>query len=135
MNKKRKELIRLSLIARAMIKDDPEEFPNVNTALLALYQEDHPGAETFNTFKQWKETGMHIVKGSKSFAVWAKPLKAKPKEEDKMRPDDPEETYKFWPICYLFSNEQVIDQNRTIVETEEEDDPTGILIESYMDKY
>ncbi len=98
---KRKELIALSQVMRALI--EAGEVETVNEGLIETYKEQTPGAKEFNTFNQWKEQGFTINKGSKAFVVWGQPRKAEQTPEGS---DEPEE-YKYWPLCYLFSNEQV----------------------------
>jgi hypothetical protein len=56
------------------------------------------------TFKQWKDEGRRIKKGSKSYILWGRPVRSKKKETE----TEPEsKNYKFFPIVYLFSAEQV----------------------------
>ena len=66
----------------------------------------------FKTFHQWKAEGKTILKGSKAYLVWAQPLNALKEQEaaekDPNTPlEDEEGKYKYFPVCYLFSNEQV----------------------------
>lgn len=98
---KRKQLITLSQGIRALI--EAGEFETVNEGLIETYKEENPGAEEFNTFNQWKEKGYTINKGSKAFIIWGQPRKAQQVPEGSEEPEE----YKYWPICYLFSNEQV----------------------------
>jgi len=104
---KRKQLIALSQQMRALI--EAGEYETVNEGLIETYKEEHPGADEFNTFNQWKEKGYTIVKGSTAFVVWGQPRKAQQVPEGA---DEPEE-YKYWPLCYLFSNEQVFKKGET----------------------
>ena len=98
---KRKLLIALSQGIRQLVKEGA--FDTVNEGLREMYTEENPEIEEFNTFNQWKEEGFTIKKGSKAFLFWGQPRKANQTPEGS---DEPEE-YKYWPICYLFSNEQV----------------------------
>lgn len=72
---------------------------------------DTNGASEFNTFNQWKKKGATILKGSKAFSIWGQPVneqKQKQQEEKKQEPKkDTAEDYKYFPICYLFSDLQV----------------------------
>nr|WP_321357186.1 ArdC-like ssDNA-binding domain-containing protein [uncultured Draconibacterium sp.] len=104
---KRKQLIAQSQVIRALI--EAGEYDTVNEGLIETYIEANPGAEEFNTFNQWKEKGYTIVKGSTAFVVWGQPRKAQQTPEGS---DEPEE-YKYWPLCYLFSNEQVFKKGTT----------------------
>jgi hypothetical protein len=104
---KRKALIALSQLVRPLVEEG--EFETVNEGILEQYKEANPGADEFNTFNQWKEQGYTINKGSKAFVVWGQPRKAQQVPEGA---DEPEE-YKYWPLCYLFSNEQVFKKGTT----------------------
>lgn len=98
---KRKELIVISQAIRLLVKEG--EYDTVNEGLHEMYAEQNPGIEEFNTFNQWKEKGYTIRRGSKAFLFWGQPRRAEQTPEGS---DEPEE-YKYWPLCYLFSNEQV----------------------------
>lgn len=115
-NPKREMLINLSNMAKQIREDmaegatTPEEAlfwssRTVNYMLLKhIYITD--GAEEFNTFNQWKAKGATIKKGSKAFAVWGQPIgkKAADKKEETEEADE----YEFFPMCFLFSDKQVI---------------------------
>ncbi len=74
------------------------------------------GATEFNTFNQWKEKGATILKGSKAFLIWGQPVKNKKEEEQKEKTEDP---YKYFPVCYLFSNLQVATAEDKAIKKEE----------------
>lgn len=76
-------------------------FDTVNEAIIeTVYSsKEH---QVFKTFNEWARQGFKVVKGSKAFAVWAKPKQAQ--NHDKAKEGD---EYKYFPICYLFSNAQV----------------------------
>ncbi len=57
------------------------------------------------TFKMWKEKGYKVVKGSKSFKFWSKPIKAKKKEAE--GEETKETKYKFFNVAHIFTSEQV----------------------------
>lgn len=97
---KRQQLISMSKLAKMMVAEGIAE--SVNEALLQLYDELNEGLE-FNTFWQWKEKGYKVSKGSKAFLVWGKPKKVAVAEPTTSE----EEEFKFWPVCYLFSEKQV----------------------------
>ena len=99
------KLKRLALIAasqgiRILVKEGV--YNNVNEGLLEMYTEENPDIEEFNTFNQWKEQGYTINKGSKAFIIWGQPRKAEQTPEG----SEEHEEFKYWPICYLFSNTQ-----------------------------
>jgi len=63
----------------------------------------------FKTFDQWKKEGKLIKKGEKAVLVWGQPRKGTEKiKAIEPNKDDIENAYKFWPICYLFSDKQVV---------------------------
>mgnify|MGYP003150796278 CR=1 FL=1 len=59
------------------------------------------------TFKMWKEKGYRVVKGSKSFKFWSKPIKAK-KTSTNEEEETKEEKYKFFNVAHVFTSEQVV---------------------------
>lgn len=68
------------------------------------------GATEFHTFNKWKELGATIMKGEKAFTIWGQPVQpvvaAEPEQESEATDKEPDR-YKFFPLCYLFSNLQV----------------------------
>jgi len=57
------------------------------------------------TFKMWKDKGYKVVKGSKSYKFWSKPIKAKKKEAE--GEETKETKYKFFNVAHVFTSEQV----------------------------
>lgn len=112
----RKLLIAMSQEAQDIIESglDVEGFEGcekVNDFLLVMHQQA-TGCETFKTFHDWKKAGYKVKKGSKSYRVWGSPLKAKKQGEEQPAPEvegesDVEKTFKFWPMCSLFTENQV----------------------------
>lgn len=96
----RAELIRLSREVRELMDSGEIEAETVNEALIELYT--NPEHLEFRTFWEWKKDGYNVKKGAVSFKVWGRP-----KESHRITPEDGEDEYKYWPICYLFSNAQV----------------------------
>lgn len=94
-NPKREKLKQLSQQVKPAVLEG--EFETVNEALIDLY-EDNENQE-FHTFHDWKKQGKKILKGSAAFVIWGKPRKVAQAEDD--------DEYKYWPVCYLFSNAQV----------------------------
>jgi len=99
--KKRKELIELSKFVRMGVKSGA--YDSVNEGLKEIYQETNPEIEEFKTFFQWKEEGATVRKGEKAFLIWGQPRKGEQVPEGANEPEE----YKYWPLCYLFSNTQV----------------------------
>jgi hypothetical protein len=96
----RKRLIELSKALKALVNEGACE--TINEALIQTYMEDNPEIEKFKTFNKWKEEGKKIIKGSKAYLLWGKPVKSKQSASD-----DEEEEYSFFPLSYVFSNTQV----------------------------
>lgn len=91
------------------------------------------GATEFNTFNQWKEKGATVIKGSKAFAIWGQPLHEQKKEKQEEGNSELDK-YKYFPICYLFSNLQVTTkESRTETkEPEDEQEKQNVNIESLV---
>jgi hypothetical protein len=116
---RRNELKALSRIVKMGMKSGAIDAASVNDGLIQLYSID--GHEVFNTFYQWKALGKSIIKGSKAFAVWGSPHDAKSHSQPApmtVVTDKPEEDdeFKYWPLCYLFSNLQVTDSTQATPE-------------------
>jgi hypothetical protein len=67
----------------------------------------------FKTFHQWKKEGKSVKKGEKAAIIWGQPIaahKAKEKQErEQISQQEPnEDTYKLFPLCYLFANSQTV---------------------------
>lgn len=98
----RKELIALSKVARMMIETGDAD--SVNDALIQIYDKQQGEQCEYNTFNQWKQKGYTINKGVTAFHVWGQPRQVSQVPEGASEPEE----YKYWPICYLFSDLQVI---------------------------
>lgn len=63
----------------------------------------------FKTFNEWKKEGATVKKGSKAYIIWGQPLKKQKDEQPEQQKSDEKKPMKddFYPLCYLFSNEQV----------------------------
>jgi hypothetical protein len=86
----------------------------VNDGLIELYRKEADHSE-FKTFNEWKKLGKSIMKGSKAFLVWGAPKDVNRLDESSTEKgtEDPAESdeYKYWPICYLFSDKQVTERS------------------------
>lgn len=98
-NEVREQLKALSTQLKPLVKAG--EFNTVNEAIIetAYKSAEH---QEFKKFNEWKKLGFTILKGSKAFAVWAQPVKGKKKVEVEEGKE-----FEFFPICFLFSNNQV----------------------------
>ena len=88
-NIRRQELKELS----NSLKKDLEEGKSLNSAIIAHYKEEY-NVKQLATFNDWKDAGYSIKKGAKGLPIWGRP---QPTEEDK----------DFFPLCYMFSENQV----------------------------
>jgi hypothetical protein len=107
---KKRALIAISKLAKAIQEKEEEEERNINSILIEDFYTD-PENQEFNTFHEWIKKGKRVKKGEKAFLVWGRKRKnnqdqptAEPKTED-------EKQFSFYPLCYLFSNAQVQDPN------------------------
>lgn len=101
-NPRREELKALSKGLDSLIKE--EVYSTVNEAIIDIYYKKN-GHQVFNTFMEWKELGQSVKKGEKAFVLWSSPKKkAKQKAE---APEGETDEYKFFGLCYVFSNLQV----------------------------
>ena len=92
---RRARLIELSTPLRALVKEGAIE--SVNEGLRQIYAQ--AGHTQLNRFFEWKNQGKQVRKGEKALLLWATP-------KQKVSTDTGEE-WKFFPVCYVFSNLQV----------------------------
>ncbi|MBL4781815.1 MAG: DUF3560 domain-containing protein [Porticoccaceae bacterium] len=118
----RKTLIAMSQEAKDMMEmatdgmqlDGFESCEKINDFLVVMHQKA-TGCDQFRTFHDWKKAGYKVKKGSKSYRVWGSPLKAKIQREEQQSKAAPEsdgksdtgKSFKFWPMCSLFTENQV----------------------------
>ncbi|MDR1984083.1 MAG: hypothetical protein LBQ28_04600 [Prevotellaceae bacterium] len=103
LNEKRAELKGLSKPLRKLI--DEGQIETINEGLKKIYQSE--GHFRLNTLRQWNEMGKIVKKGEKALLLWGQPRKVqKPKEDIAEELDE----FDFWPVCYVFSNKQVVDR-------------------------
>lgn len=76
---------------------------SMNEILILQYKAE-TGAQTFRTFKGWKEIGFSVKKGEKGFPIFSRPIAAIKAEQGK-EPQPGEG--KFFGTCYLFHEKQV----------------------------
>lgn len=77
---------------------------SMNELLVSSYKAQ-TGAKFFKTFKEWKTEGYTILKGSKGFPVFSRPIGVlkEIKGQEGISPD----LYKMFGTCYLFNELQV----------------------------
>jgi len=94
---------------------------------------DTGGAKEFKTFMQWKHEGATIKKGEKAFIIWGQPLGSR-EDEEAPAPEDSENL--FFPLCYLFSENQVrkAEENaKEETESRQQPEPEQIPAETITD--
>ena len=98
----RQELKELSKLAKPLVKDGI--FDTINEAIIqTVYTTDEH--YEFKKFHEWKKAGKSIIKGSRGFPVWTRPIERNEAEASADHEEKDDSTY--WGICYLFSNAQV----------------------------
>ena len=82
-----------------------EESPN---ELLREYYAQ-AGHTELKTFEEWKQAGFYIRKGEKAILLWGPPNPSRQAKEAAKQAGKPEEEAEndFYPLAYLFSNQQV----------------------------
>jgi len=104
---RRKQLKEISKIAKMRMSEDCEGM-TINEILVQEFYTDEENTE-FKTLPQWNKEGYKVKKGAVSFLVWGKPKKVeKEQQEQTTNPENEEDDDEFFPVCYLFSNNQVI---------------------------
>ena len=76
----------------------------MNELLVQSYKRQ-TGAKMFKTFNEWKKEGYKILKGSKGFPVFSRPIGVL--KEVKTGVPQAEDLYKMFGTCYLFNELQV----------------------------
>lgn len=102
---RRKHLKELSKIAKLRMNEDCEGM-SVNEILVQEFYTDKENTE-FKTLLQWNKEGFKVKKGAVSFLVWGKPRTKEKEQEEQNPPSEEEKEDEFYPLCYLFSNNQV----------------------------
>jgi len=117
INENRDRLIKLSIKARNFRKERIKNAESSDDAyfwasmsindIIAMWYREQTGAKVFKTFNQWREQGYSIKRGSKAFVLWGRRQKGKDVavKQEEAEPEFVE--YKFYPITYLFSDQQV----------------------------
>ena len=99
---RRTELKALSQPLRLLLKEGA--IGSINDGLKSIYKQS--GHAILNTLRQWNKQGKRVKKGEKALLLWAAP-----KHVEKVNPETAEvDEFDFWPICYVFSNAQVIER-------------------------
>lgn len=102
---KREKLRNISDVAKKMHNEILQDNVITVNDMIVNYIYDTKSKLQFKTFKSWKKEGFKIKKGSKAYLLWGRPLKGKARE--KVEKEKSEDEYKFFPLAYIFSSEQV----------------------------
>lgn len=99
----RQKLIELSILARQIREREMIEDSTINAIIRDFLYIDENNV-VFNGFWEWKEKGFKVKKGEKAFLFWGKKTK---NIQDREPISEDEKVYSFFPLAYLFSNNQV----------------------------
>lgn len=103
-NPKREELKALSAPAKIAVAFGKAD--SINAYLIAQYRNTEGANAEFHTLHQWNKKGYKVTRGSKAFLVWGRPPAEQAKDNGQPQETEEDES-KFFPICYLFSSNQV----------------------------
>lgn len=96
----------LSVQVKELIDTGELEAATVNQGLVELYRQQ--GHTRLKTFHQWKDAGYSIKKGSKALLLWGEPREIKHPD-----PEAEEDEFKYFPLCYVFSENQVVERRES----------------------
>lgn len=102
------QLSELSKIA-AELREHNEEFQDcetLNEIIIDVFYKKGENKE-FHSFVGWKEKGYRVKKGETAFLIWGKPRKKQGKEDEKKDDEEEKPGAEFFPLAYIFSNNQV----------------------------
>ncbi|MFY0481461.1 hypothetical protein ACI6PS_02550 [Flavobacterium sp. PLA-1-15] len=101
---KRKVLRGLSEAARELQESEHSEM-TINEILIEYFYttKEH---QIFETLFNWNRKGYKVKKGETAFVIWGSKKQAA--KADEKKEDIEENENDFYPLCYLFSNAQVI---------------------------
>lgn len=110
-NPKRAQLISLSeMIRLKQALGKLEEHSTLNESIKEHYQKEAQNDSLeFKTFHDWKNAGYKIKAGSTAYLFWGRKREATSKKtvEVNNKQEETTEKYKFFPLAYCFSSEQV----------------------------
>ena len=150
LQEKRAMLIELSQKAKALRKEKIDSAQTTEEALFwssrsvnymllnHIYKSERV---RFETFKEWKAQGATIKKGAKATVIWGQPRQGVATLEQRLQKDPHTlpvddiavEEYEFFPLCYLFSEDDVYFTNAEQSDTSEEQ-PTPAPIAPIIDE-
>lgn len=102
-NPNRAKLKELSAPFRNAVKIG--SLPTVNEGLRRMYAEQ--GHTELKTLRQWNKDGKRVKKGETALLMWARPTRIQKPATSENTAKSEEDEMDFFPICYLFSQNQV----------------------------
>jgi len=105
IKEKRKVLQTLSSTAVELAEDkgiEPTEHTINELIMMLIYNPENE--HNFKSFAGWKKEGYTIKKGSKAYMLWGQPINI----ENKEKTEENNEDNSFFPIAYVFRNDQAI---------------------------
>ncbi len=114
MKTKREELKGISNPLKVLIKNGV--YASVNDALVDIYRKQ--GHTELHSYKQWKERGFQVKRGSKALLLWGEPRNGGKQEKPEKKDEGNEDEYKFFPLAYVFSQLQVEPLTKTNMQAE-----------------
>lgn len=103
IKEKREILKQLSAPLKALLKT--EAIDSINDGLKMIYA--NQGHTILKTLRQWNKEGKHVKKGEKALCLWGRP-KQHEQEQETDEPTEEHDPLNFFPLCYVFSNLQVL---------------------------
>ncbi len=89
--------------AKTMEEAEALQELRVNDIIVNYFYTDAINTE-FHSYKGWQDLGMQVKKGSKGFLIWGR---KRQNINDKQASTEEKDQYKFFPLAYIFSNNQV----------------------------
>lgn len=111
-NIERDKLIKLSKEAKQIqdaIEATTGERPSINDILMSMHQAA-ANTKVFKHFRDWQKEGYRPIKNSRSYRIWGRPRKGNAidtSNSNAAETSDENSSYKFFPMCCLFSEHQV----------------------------
>lgn len=107
-HKEKRQILRgISQLAKELQESEMQEF-TINEILIEHFYKTEIH-QTFETLFNWNKKGFKVKKGETAFLIWGTPRKISKEAEKKEKKEEDES--EFFPLCYLFSNAQVIEKD------------------------
>lgn len=103
MKAKRQALKDLSAAFKILVKEGV--YNTVNEGLANYYATE--GHTELKSYRQWKQNGYQVKKGSTALLFWGEPLDKHKKTETATDSTSDEKKEAFYPLAYVFSQKQV----------------------------